>query len=350
MALTKITCPECQTVLRPAKPVPAGKTVKCPECGNRFTAEEEPEAPPRKPKKSASPITRERDEGEPVDARKPQRPADGKAAPKKPAKKPAAPADLPIPLKNDDEDDGGGPTYGFVDSVEAEDKQDIEYAPNMSIKDLRGPAHGALVRPSNMMILVGGLGFFGWVALLIIILIPALTPIDNDESDKSKPAKPVIGLEHGLGALRDEKEPPADVKSDPNRKSMLEIFGVNIGSFGTLAWYLFLLVLLPCFVGMVYCGFIAYGAVRIQNLEGRGWGIASCILMMLPITSFGLMADLGLLSKFLVSILSDDIRFVYLCVVSLISLAPLASIGVGVWGLTTLLSEKVVKGFEYKAE
>ena len=32
------------------------------------------------------------------------------------------------------------------------------------------------------------------------------------------------------------------------------------------------------------------------------------------------------------------------------SLETLAAVGVGVWALTTLLSEKVVKGFEYKAE
>ena len=66
------------------------------------------------------------------------------------------------------------------------------------------------------MILVGGLGFLGWAVLLLLILIPTLTPIDTDESDKTKPAKHVIGLEHGLGAVKDDKSPQADLKSDPN--------------------------------------------------------------------------------------------------------------------------------------
>ena len=169
----------------------------------------------------------------------------------------------------------------------------------MSIKDLRGPAHAALVRPTNMMILVGGLGFLGWVALLLLILIPTLTPIESDEQDKTKPPKPVVGLEHGLGAVQDEKDPAAELKNDPNRKSMYEIFGVNLAQFGTLAWYIFLLILLPIFVGMVYCGFVTFGAVKVQNLEGRGWGIASCILLMVPLNSLGFMSSTGLAVKFL---------------------------------------------------
>src|SRR5450755_456592 len=99
MAVTKLTCPECKTVLKPAKPVPAGKTVKCPECGSRFTATEDaPEIPLKKPKK----------------------PGDKKAgASKKAAKK-----------KDDDDDDGGG-TYGFVGEKDNAVKPDIEYAPDM---------------------------------------------------------------------------------------------------------------------------------------------------------------------------------------------------------------------------
>src|SRR5947199_3201333 len=36
MSATKLTCPKCQATLRPAKPLPAGKRVKCPKCGARF--------------------------------------------------------------------------------------------------------------------------------------------------------------------------------------------------------------------------------------------------------------------------------------------------------------------------
>ena len=221
----------------------------------------------------------------------------------------------------------------------------------MSIKDLRGPAHQALVQPSNMMILVGGLGFLGWALSLLLILIPTLTPIESDEPDRSKPPKPVIGLEHGLAAIQDEKDLPAEPpKNDPTRKSMFEIFGVNIAAFGSLAWYIFVLILLPIFIGMAYSGLVTYGAVRIQQLEGYGWGIASCIMMMIPLLSFGFMTSTGLFAKFLLGMVVDDEHWVYSVVIGTWVLETLACIGVGVWGLITLLSDKVVKGFEYKPE
>ncbi len=329
MAVSRITCPECKTVLRPAKPLPPGKTVKCPECGNRFTASEEgPEVPPRKPKKAAP-------DGERM-AKKP--------APAKPAvKKPAA-------VKKDDDDDEEGGAYRFEDAAQGEDKPEINYAPDMSIKDLRGPAQSALVQPTNAMIAVGALGFFGWVALLILILIPTLFPIDNDEGDKSKPPKPVIGLEHGLGAVQDEKDPPAELKVDPARKSMYQLFGINFSSFGALAWYLFILILLPIFVGMTYCAFVTYGAVRIQNMEGYGWGIASNVMMMIPLHSFGFMAATALFVQFFLKMFSDDASSVSGMLIGLMAVEELICVAVGAWGLTTLLSEKVVKGFEYKPE
>ncbi len=252
-------------------------------------------------------------------------------------------------MQKDDDEEGGG-TYRFEDPGATEEKPEVEYAPDMSVKDLRGPAHEALVQPSNMLILVGGLGFLGWVLLLVLILIPTLTPIESDDGDKSKPPKSVVGLEHGLAAIQDEKDPPPEMQNDPSRKSMFEIFGVNIGGFGVLAWYLFILVLLPIFIGMAYCGLVTYGAVRIQNLEGYGWGIASCIMVMLPVVSFGFMTSTGLLVKFLLGMVSDDVRWVYTVVVGAMVVETLACIGVGVWCLITLLSEKVVKGFEYKPE
>jgi len=189
------------------------------------------------------------------------------------------------------------------------------------------------------------------VALLVILLIPTLTPIDNDETDKSKQAKPIIGIEHGLGALTDEKDPGAELPSDSNRRAMFQLFGVNIAAFSMLAWYLFVLILLPIFVGMVYCAFVTYGAVRIQNLEGRGWGIASSIMMMLPLTSAGFVASTGILATFLLGgVFSIETGSVTGSVITMISLEHVVCIGVGVWGLITLLSERVIKGFEYKAE
>jgi predicted Zn finger-like uncharacterized protein len=335
MAVTKLTCPECKTVLQPAKPLPAGKSVKCPECGTRFTAtEEEPAVPLKKPKRAAP-------DGEDGGGRRPKKPAARKAAP--------APAKPAPPKPADDEDEEGG-TYRFVDAGEHADdeKPEIEYAPDMSIKDLRGPAQAALVRPSNALILVGALGFFGWLLLLILILIPVLFPIDSDDnSDKSKPPKAVVAVEHGLAAVNDEKDPPQEFTRDPSRRSMFNFFGINVSAIGVLAWYLFILALTPIFLGMVYSAIVTYGGVKIQNLEGRGWGIAASIMVMLPINSWGFMMSTTILLQFLLSILLDDPR---VPLIFLMGLETLIGIAVGVWVLTTLMSEKVIKGYEYKPE
>jgi hypothetical protein len=342
MAVSRITCPECKTVLRPAKPVPLGKAVKCPECGNRFAVslETADEGAARKPKRA---VDDDRDA-----PRKPKKSAEAAGSPKRPAAKAAAPGKKPAARPNDD-DEGGG-TYSFVEHGGDEDKPDIEYAPDMSIKDLRGPAQAALNRPSNALIAVGGVCFFGWLGLLVLILIPALFPIDNDEGDKTKPPKPVIGLEHGLGAINDDKAPGGDLKSDPARKSMFNFFGVDIAMFGALGILILLLFLSPIFVGMAYSGIVTYGAVKIQNLEGYGWGIAASIMVMAPICGFGVMASTVILGQFIIGILIDDIVWIRSMMGALMGIEYLICLGVGVWVLITMLSERVKAGYEYKPE
>ena len=44
MTVSKLTCPECGKVLKPAKPLAAGKKVKCRACQKPFVAEPEAEA------------------------------------------------------------------------------------------------------------------------------------------------------------------------------------------------------------------------------------------------------------------------------------------------------------------
>src|SRR5713101_3454298 len=109
MSVSKLTCPDCHTVLRPTKPLPVGKKVKCPKCGAGFTAVEPPPEPVAKKPKKAAP----------------------KPAPAK--KKPAAPKPALKPYDDDDEDAGG--TYAVVgadkpaeEQEEEDDKPHIEYA------------------------------------------------------------------------------------------------------------------------------------------------------------------------------------------------------------------------------
>jgi len=327
MAVSKITCPECKAVLKPTKPVPAGKAVKCPECGTRFAAgEDAPEIPLKKPKAATAA------------APKPKKSADKKASPKKPAI-----------AKPDDGEEGG--TYAYMQEEEKaeEDKPAIEYAPDMSTKDMRGPAASALVSPSNWLIVVGALGFFGWLGVLVMILIPTLFPIDSDTGDKTAP-KPVVGLDRGLSAVAEEKEPIAEPKNDPGRKSFYSFFGMDLALIGLLPWYFFFLWLLPLFLGMAYSGLVTYGAVQIQNLEGYRWGVASAIMATIPLNSWGFMMTTAILLKFFLGMGTDDTQFLAVMMIFLMGVEALAALGVGVWVVTVLMSEKVIKGYAYKAD
>src|SRR6185312_9670681 len=99
MATARITCPDCKSVLRPAKPVPDGKKVKCPKCGNLFVTPGIVE-----------------DEEEPARAKGP-----AKMAPKKKAAIKKAGAPKPPAKKaeyDDEEDDEGGGIYAFVGAEE----------------------------------------------------------------------------------------------------------------------------------------------------------------------------------------------------------------------------------------
>ncbi len=322
MAVSKLTCPECKSVLKPTKPVPAGKAVKCPECGTRFTAgADAPEVPLKKPKVAVSA------------APKPKKTADNKASPKKPA----------VPTGDDGEEGG---TYGYMkeEEVVEEDKPVIEYAPDMSIKDMRGPAASALVGPSNWLIVVGALGFFGYLGVLVMILVPMLFPIDADDG---KTVKPVIGVGQGLSAVIDERDPAAEPAVDRNRKSFYAFFSIDLSLVGILPWYLILLTFVPIFLGMLYSGLVTYGAVQIQNLEGYGWGMASSIMATIPLNSAGFMMTTAILLKFLAGMVVDDTTVM---MIFLMSVEALAALGVGVWVAMVLKSDTVIKGYAYKAD
>src|SRR5262249_41618814 len=62
--------------------------------------------------------------------------------------------------------DGGGPVE------EDEDKPEIDYAPDMSIKDLRGPAQAAVVRPSNYLLIASVVGFMLDIFVILYMAWP----------------------------------------------------------------------------------------------------------------------------------------------------------------------------------
>jgi predicted Zn finger-like uncharacterized protein len=335
MPLTKLTCPKCETVLKPAKPLPEGRKVKCPKCGTLFAAGE-PAAPA------------------PAAAKKPQ-PA---AAKKKPVQKPQ----LPRPGKDDDDEESGG-VYSFVDDGTAEEQEEekerkpkINYAVDMSIKDLRGPAQMIVMRPSNGLIFVGIMGFLGWLGLIVVLLIPVLFPLRDDDEGKPRPAK-AIGPGLAAGAQAAAPAPAfggqagdKDKKKDEEGKSAFDVAGVDFSLFAVFAWWLLILALLPLILGMVYCGFVTFGGVKMQNLESRAWGIASSILALLPFTTGGMMCLTAFLCNWLLNMVLDDPAFSMYVAIVLMSIQTVIALAVGVWNLVVLMKPEVIEGFEYVPE
>src|SRR5947209_4153601 len=112
--MAKITCPECGNVMRPAKPLKAGKRVKCSECGADFLVEDEvEEARPAKTAKATAKAAAKADPAPPKKKKKAEKKDD----------KPAKPADGK-PSFDDDEDDGPA-TYGYIDDHSKHDEPDI---------------------------------------------------------------------------------------------------------------------------------------------------------------------------------------------------------------------------------
>jgi len=345
---SKLTCPECGTVLRPGKPLPAGKKVKCPRCDTIFAAGGDPdeeETPVRNgaSQKKASPE---------------RKASPGKGPTAKPAVKTPAVKEPPKKKTDDDDDDGG--VYGYVQEdieKEEEKKPKISYAPDMSIKDLRGPAQAKVMGPSNKLAMCGFFGFFGWLVFLVLLIIPALFPIhDND-----KP-KPVMIIGRGLGDVNPTNGaggmmmggPSGDSTNKPKwveeQASFYEIAGMDISHLCDLPVYWFLPSLIPIVLFMFFAGLVSYGAIQMQNLESRAWGIAGGIMIMIPLASGGLQLVTGMVVQLVLGMVLDDTQFITILAIILTTAEWLAGVGIGVWVLMTLMDEDVIAGFEYEAE
>jgi hypothetical protein len=352
MAVTKITCPECDAVLKPAKPLTAGKRVKCPKCGHAMTVlDDEPEpAPRKKPKADGTAGIKKKS-------------ADKRVAEKKAPAKP--PEKAPAKASHDDDDDGGG-TYGVIKEEKDEEGPAITYTPDTSIKDLRGPAQAAVVKPTNFVILMGALGFFGWLIFLIILLIPVCFPLSDDDSspDKENPKKiPEIGK--GVGAAADKSSPIQDSTdkdkskdkggkkkpgSEDEEPSLLTVFGIDFSLLALYPWYTFVAFLLPIIACMAYAGTVIMGAVKAQNLESRQWGVASSIMVMIPFNIGGLALVLLICLNILLGMLMDDESFMNTVLIVFAVIFCLIEIGVGVVALMTFQKPEVIEGYEYREQ
>lgn len=343
----KMTCPECSKVLRPAKPVPANKKVRCPECESVFYPED-----------AVNPVEAVEDE---------PRGTGRKAAPA--AKKAAAPSKP----KPGDDDEGG--TYAYV-KEEGEDDDEpahkVDYALDMSVKDLRGPAQAIVMSPSNKLMLSGFIGVGGWLVLLVLLLIPALFPLKPDDRVKRPVLKVKPGLSHiapsgpvggggfGGGFGGGGFAPPggggpggagkAAPKIEEDKAGLYDVGGYDIAAICDLPWYFFLVALIPLFFCMAWSMTVAFGAIQIQNIQSRAWGIIGCIFAMTPIHVAGVQLVTAMVVQIVLIQVIDDIGFIQQVVMGITTIEYLLSLGVGIWALATLFKKDVVAGFEYVAE
>src|SRR5262249_38753599 len=135
--------PDCDAVLRPAKPLPSGKRVTCPKCGAGFVVrgeDDEAETQAKAAKKPGAPAGKGKDDPFADDG--PEMYA---------VIKEEAPAQEEDEDYDEDEDEDRPKKKPKKDTARMED---LEFRLNTAVTDPRGPAQAALISPSNFLMLM----------------------------------------------------------------------------------------------------------------------------------------------------------------------------------------------------
>jgi hypothetical protein len=275
MPLTRLTCPKCRAVLKPAKPVAEGKTIKCPKCEELFKAGEAPGASrgsaattAKKPAGAAAAKTDD-EEGEMYAVLKDEEEERKKAlAEEREARKRRIRKAKRAGEEIDEEDEE-------AEEQDEDPEYDLlkHYLESVKSKDPRGPAQQRVVTPSNWLLATGLVGFFGWAIVLIFFMIPIAFPILHDDDPSMQ--------KEGAAEKNWNKQQGIDKDKDKDKDKKTENLDLAV-TIQQRAWsvVLFVFVLL---LGMAQGGAIAYGAVKMQSLESWNWSIASCILTIIPL-------------------------------------------------------------------
>ena len=335
MPLAKLTCPKCKAILKPAKPVPEGKTVKCPKCEEMFkaggkAAEEKAEAPVKK-KAAAEP-----DEDEEVgtyavlkDEAEEKKKADKEEREKRKKKKRRRAEEM----GGDDEED--------EDDEEEEEEEDVtdQYLKNLKQIDPRGPAQDTIVTPANWLLRTALLGFFGWVFYFGVFMLPVAFP-NEEKKDDAANAAPAAAKD------KDKKKEKKQAFHWWSAESILHGGKTEDEQPEKEAWsiILFVFVLL---LGLAQAGAIGNASVKMQSLESYNWSLWGCILTMIPLVTFPLFV-------FITFVLD---LFDWLIEMDMGEMCWLVGLVALVWGplvgglcLKQFLSPQVKPGFEYHPE
>ena len=314
-----------------------------------------------------------------------------------------------LPKKPSEDEESG--VYGVVKDPEKE-KQDAEeeqselYEEEEEHFDPRGPAQAAIVKPSNWLLITGGVGALAWLILAGMLFIRLVFPPLPNEDESAGPGaatkeKPFQEYRYKLtnktfSYLNDVKMPfeaqnrirkelqdkvfatedeLSDALSDATKgvlapevmdkykKRILESAKRPDGFFDymdlmwilLMHWALVLLFILLFFLCGLYCGMVIVGAVKIQSLESRTFGMmASFMAMFFPLTAGGLSwlcwgLMLFVMSNFyeLDKLSAYELGQVVAPGVIVIVLSSSWCIRVGFWNARTLMRPEVVEGFEF---
>lgn len=302
--------------MRPKTPVAPGKKVRCPKCETVFVAEED------------------LDEVEEVKPTKKKAPAKAIPAPPKPK-----PKEEPKPAKKDEDIE----TYGYIKDADDEDEEvqerkRVNYAPDESIRDMRGPAIVKLREPASYLTLCGFIGAGGWLLFILLMTIPFSFPIIEDKKPEGeRPA----AAEPGKPAKGPEKSTFHIWWSFDFYNGVINRWN-NPASFWAIIFGFLMLAL--------YSGLISFGAIKLVNMESRIWGIAAGILALLPINVGGITFAIAFGIQFglrQVEIDEDSINYL---TIGIGVLLWFASLGLGVWTLIVANDAVVLEGYEYEPE
>jgi hypothetical protein len=287
MPVSKFTCPECETVLRPAKPLASGKRVTCPKCHAQFTVRDPEEDAARavKPaKKSAAPAKKD-----PFDDEGPETYA---------VIKEEKPEEEEIEDEEDEDEDDDGrvrkPKKPQKDRVHSED---LEFRLNIKTTDPRGPAQAALISPSNFLMLVGtlacivGIGSVAYGAWPFLFSDEILDPAEffgfkktsqDDDPEKREAAskRPKLMVQLSEDGKLDLSKVPTEER---NR---------YYDARDERWWILVAFMAGGAFV-IAYNAVIIIGGVKMQNMESYTWAmIASIMAFVLSFPGLGQIAAL----------------------------------------------------------
>jgi hypothetical protein len=278
MPVRKFTCPDCEAVLRPAKPLPSGKRVTCPKCGAGFVVrgDDDPITEGKPTQKSSTPAGKAK--SDPLDDDGPETYAVIKE--EEPAQEELDDDEDEYEDEDDDDDEDRPKKKPKKDTARLED---LEFRMNTAVTDPRGPAQAAIISPSNFLMLMG----FISIVIAVVALAYGAWPflfMDNlgiEIKEALGQGKKKDGDDKG-GTTASNIPADADIsKLRPEEKQ-------RYYDYYDAKWWFLVIIICASVVVIAYNSVIIMGGVKMQNMESYTWAMVATIMAFVPLYFPGL--------------------------------------------------------------